>query len=222
MLQGIVDLATEATGCHACFIYLLEDDRLTIRAASPVFAEAVGQRAALGRRGPDRLGRPPPHARVHPRTGDGRPADEVRAAAPGGALPVDGRGADPVARGRHDRRDRAPHRGAPRVRRGHAQAARPHRLAGQRRDRERPALRPRAPPGRRADRPLGARPAGRRGHRRRPSWAPWSSRGIARGCSGAEVCQLYRLEADGERPRSCWPPSPEADAAAARAARPPR
>src|SRR5436305_8936915 len=41
MLQGVVDLATEATGCHACFIYLLEDARLTIRAASPVFAEAV-------------------------------------------------------------------------------------------------------------------------------------------------------------------------------------
>jgi GAF domain-containing protein len=41
MLQGIVELATEATGCHACFIYLLEDSRLTIRAASPVFAEAV-------------------------------------------------------------------------------------------------------------------------------------------------------------------------------------
>jgi GAF domain-containing protein len=42
MLQGIVDLATDATGCHACFIYLLEDRRLTIRAASPVFAAAVG------------------------------------------------------------------------------------------------------------------------------------------------------------------------------------
>ena len=34
MLQGVVELATEATGCHACFIYLLEDDQLTIRAAS--------------------------------------------------------------------------------------------------------------------------------------------------------------------------------------------
>ncbi|MGZ6608246.1 MAG: GAF domain-containing protein [Solirubrobacteraceae bacterium] len=43
MLQGVVDLATEATGCHACFIYLLEGDRLTIRAASPVFADAVGR-----------------------------------------------------------------------------------------------------------------------------------------------------------------------------------
>src|SRR5947208_4538431 len=42
MLQGVVDLATEATHCHACFIYLLEGEQLTIRAASPVFAEAVG------------------------------------------------------------------------------------------------------------------------------------------------------------------------------------
>ncbi len=42
MLQGVVELATEATGCHACFIYLLQDGRLTIRAASPVFREAVG------------------------------------------------------------------------------------------------------------------------------------------------------------------------------------
>src|SRR5437763_7649914 len=43
MLQGVVDLATEATGCHACFIYLLEEGQLTIRAASPVFADAVGR-----------------------------------------------------------------------------------------------------------------------------------------------------------------------------------
>ena len=43
MLQGVVDLATEATGCHACFIYLLEDGLLTMRAASPVFAGAVGK-----------------------------------------------------------------------------------------------------------------------------------------------------------------------------------
>ncbi len=43
MLQGIVELATEATDCHACFIYLLEDDELTIRAASQVFADAVGR-----------------------------------------------------------------------------------------------------------------------------------------------------------------------------------
>ncbi len=43
MLQGVVDLATDATGCHACFIYLLEDGQLTMRAASPVFADAVGK-----------------------------------------------------------------------------------------------------------------------------------------------------------------------------------
>ncbi|HTU78073.1 MAG TPA: GAF domain-containing protein [Solirubrobacteraceae bacterium] len=43
MLQGIVELATQATDCHACFIYLLEHDRLTIRAASQVFADAVGR-----------------------------------------------------------------------------------------------------------------------------------------------------------------------------------
>lgn len=42
MLQGIVEIATEATACHACFVYLLEREQLTIRAASPVFAEAVG------------------------------------------------------------------------------------------------------------------------------------------------------------------------------------
>ena len=28
VLAGVVDIATEATGCHACLIYLLEDDRL--------------------------------------------------------------------------------------------------------------------------------------------------------------------------------------------------
>jgi GAF domain-containing protein len=43
MLRGIVDLTTESTDCHACFIYLLEDGRLTIRAASPVYAEAEGK-----------------------------------------------------------------------------------------------------------------------------------------------------------------------------------
>jgi signal transduction protein with GAF and PtsI domain len=43
MLQGVVDLATEATGCHACFIYLVQNGMLTMRAASPVFADAVGR-----------------------------------------------------------------------------------------------------------------------------------------------------------------------------------
>ena len=43
MLQRVVDLATDATGCHACFLYLLEEEQLTIRAASPVYSEAVGR-----------------------------------------------------------------------------------------------------------------------------------------------------------------------------------
>lgn len=43
MLDGVVDLATQATGCPACFIYLLEGTQLTIRAASPVFRDAVGK-----------------------------------------------------------------------------------------------------------------------------------------------------------------------------------
>jgi GAF domain-containing protein len=43
MLAGVVDLATEATGCHACFIYLVEDGEVVMRAASPVFADAIGR-----------------------------------------------------------------------------------------------------------------------------------------------------------------------------------
>src|SRR3712207_9203977 len=43
VLAGVVDIATEATGCHACLIYLLEDDRLVLRAASPVHAKLVGK-----------------------------------------------------------------------------------------------------------------------------------------------------------------------------------
>ena len=36
VLAGVVDIATEATGCHACLIYLVEGDRLVLRAVSPV------------------------------------------------------------------------------------------------------------------------------------------------------------------------------------------
>src|SRR5918998_1498766 len=42
VLAGVVDIATEATGCHACLIYLLESDRLVLRAASPVHRQLVG------------------------------------------------------------------------------------------------------------------------------------------------------------------------------------
>jgi GAF domain-containing protein len=43
VLGGIVDIATDATRCHACFIYYVEGDRLTLRAASPRYSELVGK-----------------------------------------------------------------------------------------------------------------------------------------------------------------------------------
>ena len=43
MLGGIVEIATDATGCHACFVYFLEGERLVLRAASPRYAHLVGQ-----------------------------------------------------------------------------------------------------------------------------------------------------------------------------------
>lgn len=42
VLPAVVDLLTEATACHACFVYLLDGDRLWMRAASRMYAEAVG------------------------------------------------------------------------------------------------------------------------------------------------------------------------------------
>jgi GAF domain-containing protein len=47
VLRGIVDIATDATGCHACFIYFLEGERLVLRAASPRYSRFVGE-LALG------------------------------------------------------------------------------------------------------------------------------------------------------------------------------
>lgn len=43
VLEGIVEIATEATDCHACFVYFRERDRLVLRAASPVYREVVGK-----------------------------------------------------------------------------------------------------------------------------------------------------------------------------------
>ena len=43
MLDGIVELVTEATECHACFVYLRDGDRLRIRAASRIYAHVVGK-----------------------------------------------------------------------------------------------------------------------------------------------------------------------------------
>ena len=38
VLDGIVELVTEATDCHACFVYIRDGERLRVRAASPVSA----------------------------------------------------------------------------------------------------------------------------------------------------------------------------------------
>jgi GAF domain-containing protein len=43
VLEGIVELVTEATDCHACFVYIRDGDRLRIRAASRVYAHVVGK-----------------------------------------------------------------------------------------------------------------------------------------------------------------------------------
>src|ERR671916_740515 len=43
VLAGVVDIATEATGTHACLIYLVDGDRLVLRAASPVHRELIGR-----------------------------------------------------------------------------------------------------------------------------------------------------------------------------------
>src|SRR5688572_25329856 len=42
VLDGIVEIATDATDCHAAFIYFVEDDRLLLRAASPRYSHLVG------------------------------------------------------------------------------------------------------------------------------------------------------------------------------------
>ena len=43
VLDGIVDLLTEATHCHACFVYLRDGDRLRLRAASRIYGHLVGR-----------------------------------------------------------------------------------------------------------------------------------------------------------------------------------
>jgi len=43
VLDSIVGLLTEATECHACFVYLREGGRLRLRAASSVYAHLVGK-----------------------------------------------------------------------------------------------------------------------------------------------------------------------------------
>jgi GAF domain-containing protein len=43
VLAGIVEIATDATACHACFIYFLDGERLVLRAASPRYSPFVGE-----------------------------------------------------------------------------------------------------------------------------------------------------------------------------------
>jgi GAF domain-containing protein len=43
VLGAMVELLTEATDCHACFVYLRHGERLRMRAASRVFAHLVGR-----------------------------------------------------------------------------------------------------------------------------------------------------------------------------------
>ena len=43
VLDGIVEIATDATACHACFVYFLEDEQLVLRAASPRYAHLLGE-----------------------------------------------------------------------------------------------------------------------------------------------------------------------------------
>jgi len=42
VLDGIVEIATDATNCHAAFIYFVERDRLALRAASKSYSHLVG------------------------------------------------------------------------------------------------------------------------------------------------------------------------------------
>ena len=51
MLNGIVEILREATDCHAGFVYLIEDERLVLRAASPIYRHLVGKLSFGARRG---------------------------------------------------------------------------------------------------------------------------------------------------------------------------
>jgi GAF domain-containing protein len=42
ILQGVVRLVTEATACHACLVWFVQDGRLVLRSASPPYAHLAG------------------------------------------------------------------------------------------------------------------------------------------------------------------------------------
>ena len=72
VLDGIVELVTEATECHACFVYLRDGERLRIRAASQIYAHVVGKVEFALDEGLTgwvaRTGRPPSSVRTRCRT----------------------------------------------------------------------------------------------------------------------------------------------------------
>jgi signal transduction protein with GAF and PtsI domain len=43
VLRAVVRLMSEASGVHGCFVYLVEDDVLVMRAASPPYERQVGK-----------------------------------------------------------------------------------------------------------------------------------------------------------------------------------
>ena len=94
VLGGIVDVLTEATGCHACSRVHARRRRAAAAGRVARLRGPVGRGVDGARRGADGLGGAQQPAGVHPRERDGRPALQVRAGARGGALPVDGGGAD--------------------------------------------------------------------------------------------------------------------------------
>ena len=43
VLDAVVRLLSDASAVHACFVYLIEDDRLVLRAASEPYSELAGE-----------------------------------------------------------------------------------------------------------------------------------------------------------------------------------
>ena len=219
VLDGIVELVTEATDCHACFVYLRDGDRLRIRAASRIYAHVVGKvEFALdeGLTGWVARTGEPAFIREDALVG---PAHEVRARARGGALPVDGRRPDARPLGRGAGRRRAAHRGPARVRRGRAQLPRAHRVARGGRDRERAALRGDAAARRRAHEPRRAERAHRRGRAGARSSTSVVTAGVRR-LLGCDASQLWLRDGeDGRLELVAFDPPGRAARAARRVAR---
>ena len=217
VLHGIVDIATDATASHACFIYFAEGERLVLRAASPRYARFVGE-LSLGideglagwvarNKTPEFIRE---NAMADPRMKFVPELEEEE-------LPVDGRGADPRQVRRRDRRRRPAHRGAAGVRGRRPQLPRPHGVAGGRRDRERAALRGHQAAGPGPDHADPAEPGARGGHRARGPLrgrGPRRSRAAARGRLPDPPPRRRRRRADPRQLRPRRAPSPRARDAA--------